>query len=326
VREYAFELALCATREPETEGLLARQLGASCHGTRVLDVVEVEPGPRFEERISLCPGTVPAPVLESDIGPGTARDPRESLDVHPDRLEDIVDAAVNAGYLERERRDGRDLVRATGRYPEDWAGRLRGIENKPDLGRPGDLERQLRTDVSLALVDEVVLATASHVTGAHLNRIPDAVGVWRFDPETGEREVVREPAPLDTDGHGIEPLADHSGRTDIAVVTAAEKRRARRRLAERAFGKGWRPAAGAWPDCARIAVGERAGTGPLPDCPWKGRLVDPASECGPSCDGHDPGTAPAVDPEDARAAATVWDPDAGDRRRQTGLDGFGDPG
>ena len=96
MREYAFELALCATREPETEGLLARQLGASCHGTRVLDVVEVEPGPRFEERISLCPGTVPAPVLESDIGPGTARDPREALDVHPDRLEDVVDAAVDA--------------------------------------------------------------------------------------------------------------------------------------------------------------------------------------------------------------------------------------
>ena len=326
MREYAFELALCAHRESETEGLLARQLGASCHGSRVLDVVEVEPGSRFEERISLCHGTVPAPVLESDVGPGTARDPREALDVHPDRLEDVVEAAVDAGYLERERRDGRTLVRATGRYPAGWAGRLRGIENKPDLGRPGDLERQLRTDVSLALVDEAVLATASHVTGAHLNRIPDAVGVWRFDPETGRREVVREPSPLDADGPGVEPLEDHSGRTDIAVVTPSQKRRARRRLAERAVGKGWRPAAEAWPDCARIVVGERSGTGPLPDCPWKGRLVDPASECGPSCGGHERDTAPAVDPEAARAAATAWDPDAGDRRRQTGLDSFGDSG
>ncbi len=326
MREYAFELALCAHREPQVDGLLARQLGASCHGTRVLDVVELAPGPRFDDRVSLCPGTIPAPVLESDVGPGTARDPREAFDAHPDRLDDVVEAAVTAGYLERERRDGRDLVRATGRYPEGWAGRLRGIENKPDLGRPGDLERQLRTDVSLGLVDEVVLATASHVTGAHLNRIPDAVGVWRFDPETGGREVVREPTPLDADGPGVEPLAEHSGRTDIAVVTAAEKRRARRRLAERAFGKGWRPAAEVWPDCARVTVDERAGVGPLPDCPWKGRLVDPASECGPACGGHERGTAPAVDPEAARAAATAWDPDAGDRRRQTGLDSFGDTG
>jgi hypothetical protein len=321
VREYAFELALCAHYEAETDGLLARQLGASCHGSRVMDVVEVEPGPGFDARISLCPGTIPAPVLESDIGPGTARDPHRALDVHPDRVEGIVDAAVEAGSLERERRNGRDLVRATGRYPDEWVGSLRGIENKPDLGRPGDLERQLRTDVSLALLDEVVLATASHVTGAHLNRIPEAVGVWRFDPSSGEREVVREPTPLEG-GWGVEPLDEHPGRTEVRVVSPAEKRRARRRLAERAFGKGWRPAAEAWPECARIAVGERDGTRPLPDCPWKGRIVDPASECGPACDGFDAAPAPDVAPEAARAEATPWEPDAGERRRQTGLDRF----
>ncbi|MFB6205423.1 MAG: DUF5787 family protein [Haloglomus sp.] len=322
MREYAFELALCAHREAEFEGLLARQLGASCHGSRVMDVVELVPGPRFGERVALCPGPIPAPVLESDIGPGTARDPHRALDVHSDRVEGVVDAAVAAGYLERERREGRELVRATGRYPGDWVGSIRGIENKPDLGRPGDLERQLRTDISLALLDEVVLATASHVTGAHLNRIPSAVGVWEFDPETGEREVVREPTPLATDAAGVEPLDRHPGRTEVRVVSAAAKRRARRRLAERAFGKGWRPDAAAWPDCARIEVGERGGAGPLPDCPWKGRVVDPASECGPACDGHVPGEAPAVDPEAARADATPWDPDAGDRRQQTGLDRF----
>jgi len=323
VREYAFELALCAHYEPETDGLLARQLGASCHGSRVMDVVEVEPGPQFDERVSLCPGTIPVPVLESDIGPGTARDPRRALDVHPDRVEGIVDAAVDAGYLERERRNGRDLVRATGRYPDEWVGSIRGVENKPDLGRPGDLERQLRTDVSLALLDEVVLATASHVTGAHLNRIPEVVGVWRFDPDTGEREVVREPTPLD-DEWGVEPLDEHPGRTEVRVVSAAEKRRARRRLAERAFGKGWRPAPEAWPDCARIEVGERDAVGPLPDCPWKGRIVDPAAECGPACEGFVSGAAPSVDPESARADATAWDPDAGERRRQTGLGRFAD--
>lgn len=326
MREYAFELALCAAREPEREGLLSRQLGTSCHGSRVMDVVELDPGPRFDERVALCSGTVPAPVLESDIAPGTARDPRRALDVHPGRVEGIVAAAVEAGYLERERRDGRALVRATGRYPENWAGRLRGIENKPDLDRPGALERQLRTDVSLGLLDEVVLATASHVTGAHLNRIPDEVGVWRFDPTTGEREVYREPTPLDSDGPGVEPIDERAGRTEIRVVSAAEKRRTRRRLGERVFGKGWRPDANAWPDCARVEAGERAGTGPVPDCAWKGRIVDPASECGPSCEGHEPAEAPAVEPERARAEATPWDPEAGERRRQTGLDRFGGSG
>jgi hypothetical protein len=322
VREYAFELALCAHREPRVEGLLARQLGAAVHGSRVVDVLELEPGPRFDDRVDLCAGTVPAPVLESDIGPGRARDPRRALDVHPDRVDGIVEAGVRAGYLERERRRGRTLVRATGRYPAEWVGRLRAVENKPDLGRPGDLERQLRVDVSLALVDEVVLATASHVTGAHLNRIPEAVGVWRFDPETGERETVREPTPLPADGPGVELLDRHPARAEVRLVDAAAKRRARRRLAERAFGKGWRPAADAWPDCARIAVGDRGGVGPLPDCAWKGRLVAAASECGPDCPGHDPAEAPAVDPEGARADATAWDPDAGDRRRQSGLDRF----
>jgi hypothetical protein len=136
--------------------------------------------------------------------------------------------------------------------------------------------------------------------------------------------VVREPTPLD-DEWGVEPLDEHPGRTEVRVVSAAEKRRARRRLAERAFGKGWRPAPEAWPDCARIAVGERGGTGPVPDCPWKGRIVDPAAECGPACEGFVSGAAPSVDPESARADATAWDPDAGERRRQTGLGRFVDP-
>ena len=321
MREYAFELALCAVRECEHEGLLARQLGASVHGSRIVDVVELAPGPRFDERVGLAAGTIPAPVLESPIGPGTARDPRDARDVHPGRVDGLVERAVDAGYLERERRGGRTLVRATGRYPEHWAGRLRGIENKPDLGRPGDLDRQLRTDASLALLDEVVLATESHVTGAHLNRIPDAVGVWRFDPATGERTVVREPTALD-DAWGVELLDEQPGRTEIRVVEPEAKRRARRRLAEKAYGKGWRPDAAAWPDCARITVGERGGTGPLPDCAWKDRIVDPASECGPDCAGFDPATAPTVDPRAARAAATAWDPDAGGSRRQSGLDRF----
>ena len=317
MREYAFELALCAHREPQVDGLLARQLGASCHGTRVLDVVELAPGPRFDDRVSLCPGTIPAPVLESDVGPGTARDPREALDAHPDRLDDVVEAAVTAGYLERERRDGRPVVRATARYPDDWVGSLTAIENKPDLGTPGDLAAQLRYDAALGLFDEAILATASYVTRAHLNRIPDPVGVWRFDPETGEREVVREPSPLDPDAPGVEIREERSLRTDVSLVGPESLARKRRRIAERAYGKGWRPAP---PGCAH-ATGTADGR---PYCERFDRVVDPGRDCGAGCDAYDPADPPAVDRDRLRDERTAWavEPGGDGPRRQSGLSRF----
>jgi len=86
-----------------------------------------------------------------------------------------------------------------------------------------------------------VLATASYVTRAHLNRIPEAVGVWRFDPDTGEREVVRESTPFEPDAPGVEIREERALQTDVALVDPAAKARKRRRIAERAYGKGWRP-------------------------------------------------------------------------------------
>jgi len=241
VSEYGFELSLCAQLE-RPDRVVARQLGAAVHGRRIVDTVVLEPGPAFDQRAAITDRTIPPALIEADLGPGQARHWREGLpDVHPERARDLIDAGVDAGFLERERRDGRTYVRQTTRYPEGWVGRLVGIENKPDLDRPGDLHAQLRTDVSLALFDAVVLATVDYVTGAHLNRIPGAVGVWRFDPETGGREVVREPDPLDPDASGIELQERHPGRTDVAVATPGQKARVRRALAERAYGKGWRP-------------------------------------------------------------------------------------
>jgi hypothetical protein len=321
VREFAFELALCAHVESERDAIVGRQLGTSCHGTRVMDVVLVEPGPEFDDRAAITPETIPVPAVESDVGPGRARYWKDAFDMHPDRAESVVDRAVDLGFFEHERRGGREYVRQTARYPDDWFDRLVGIENKPDLGRPGDLERQLRLDVSLGLLDEVVLATESYVTGAHLNRIPDEVGVWRFDPATGEREVVREPTPLDPDAAGVDILDSQSGRTDIAVVEADAKTRQRRRVAERAYGKGWRVAD--LPGCVHAASGERFGAGCLPDCEWKGRLVDPASECGADCDGFEPTEPPAVDVRAERDRRQPWraDPD-GTASRQSGLHHF----
>jgi hypothetical protein len=325
VREFAFELSFCAALEAaHPERLVARQLGASVHGKRVIDVALVSPGPAFDERTAITSGTIPPAAIEADVGVGAARHYRKAF---PDRsaawAKGTVEAAVEAGFFETERRKGRLYVRQTARYP-DWFGRLVGVENKPDLGRPGDLELQLRRDVSLALFDEVWLATASHVTGAHLNRIPKEVGVWRFDPETGERRVVREASELDTRGPGVEVLEERPGRTEIRTVSAEEKHRQRVRLAERAYGKGWRVAAESFPACARCEVAERSDRGPLPGCAWKGRLVHPEAECGPDCGGFEASDPPAVDVSGARAANSPWvaDPD-GRVRRQSGLDRWG---
>ena len=315
MREFAFELSLCARLE-RADRLVARQLGTSVHGRRVMDVVCVEPGPDFAERAAITPETVPPAAIESDVGPGRARYWKTAFDGHPDYAAEAVEAAVDCGFFERERRGGREYVRQTTRYPEDWFGELLGIENKPDLDRPGDLETQLLTDVHLALLDRVVLATASHVTGAHLNRIPDAVGVWEFDPESGERAVVREPAPLPVEEPGVEILERGQARTEMRVADAAAKARARRRVAERAYGKGWRPEP---PACARV---DPDGDG-LPYCPWKGRVVDPGRDCGPGCGGHEPAEPPEVDREGLRAARTPWEPDpAGRQRRQSRLDRY----
>ena len=320
--EFAFELALCAHLERATDWVLARQLGGAvaAPGSRVVDVVGVVPGPGFDDRTRITERTIPPAAVESRVGVGEAVAAGRAIDAHPEHAREVVAEAVACGFFAEERRGGKRYVRKATRYPDDWVGELVAIENKPDLGRPGDLERQLRVDASLALFDRVVLATESHVTGAHLNRIPEAVGVWRFRPDTGEREVVREPTPLDTDAGGVELLAEHPGRTDVALVSAAEKARKRRRIAERAYGKGWRTYE--FPACANCTAD---GDG-LPRCGHFERVVDPASDCGESCPGVERGEQ-AADGDDAAAlrdARTPWVRDPpGVVSRQSGLDRFG---
>ncbi|WP_255170593.1 DUF5787 family protein [Natrononativus amylolyticus] len=320
--EFAFELALCAALEERRDGIIARQLGGSVAdpGGRILDVVCVEPGPAFDERRRLTGETIPDAAVRSAVGPGRFRYWKDAFDCHPDRARRATERAVEVGFFESKRRNGREYVRQVARYP-DWYGAITGIENKPDLGRPGDLESQLRTDVSLGLVDEAILATESYVTRAHVNRIPEAVGVWRVHREgeaVTEIEVVREPTTLAVDEPGIEPLAFHPGRTDVAVVSSARKARARRRLAERAYGKGWRTYE--FPDCGAC---EPTAEAALPFCAWKGDIVDAAAECRPACGGYEPAAPADVDLAAERERWTPWlaDPD-GKRRRQSGLERF----
>jgi hypothetical protein len=314
VREFAFEVALCAELECE-DRLVSRQLGAGVHGRRVLDVVAVSPGPGFAERAAITAETIPPAAIEADVGPGRSRFWREAFEGDGEHVEAAMERAVEVGFLERERHNGRTDVRQTTRYPE-WFDDVLAIENKPDLGRPGALERQLRTDVSLALVDRVVLATASHVTGAHHNRIPDAVGIWQFDPDTGERTVLREPERLPVAEPGVELVDERPGRADVRVVEPAEKARARRRLAERAYGKGWRTYE--YPACEQCTPDADG----LPYCAWKGRPIRASEECGVDCDGHAAGS-PTIATDALRAARSAWEPEPeGRAREQVGLDQF----
>ncbi len=318
--EYAFELALCATLE-QSERVVSRQHGGAvvAAGSRIVDICLLEPGPEFDDRAAITDQTIPAPAIEADIGPGEAIPAREAFDIRPDRRADIVERACEVGYLTRERRGGTPLVRATTRYPDDWFGRLVAIENKPDLDRAGDLQSQLRFDDTLGLFDAVVLATESYVTRAHLNRIPDRVGVWRFDPDTGERDVIRQAVPRKPNTRGVEIRDEQPLQTDIAIVSGEAKRRRRRRIAERVYGQGWRPTP---PACSRVHLTEDG----RPFCEAFDRVVDPGSDC-PGCEARRPADPPDNDHRQLRANRTAWRPNpTGTATQQSGLGQFSSDG
>jgi hypothetical protein len=342
VREFGFELSVCAALETATEGLVSRQLGCAVDdpGRRVVDTVLLEPGPDFVERAAITAEEIPDAAIESDVGVGEARYWRRAMDGPLERARRACERAIEIGFFEAEERSGRRMVRQVARYPH-WYDRLVGFEHKPDLAKPGDLAEQLRLDVSLGLLDRVILTTESHVTGAHRHRVPDPVGIWRVDPDRladasapgsdgadGESlgvrtpgvEVIREPEHLPVEEPGIEVRAHHPGHSEIVPVTAAEKARQRRRIAERVYGKGWRTFGVAGCEhCETRSVHSAT----LPHCAWKDRLIDPAAECGEHCAGFEPGTAPPIDTRSERAAATRWRPDPEGRvRRQAGLDRF----
>ncbi|WP_232686637.1 DUF5787 family protein [Halobacterium zhouii] len=354
MREFGFELRLCARLEAggvpglasddgagepgnADAGVVARQLGTSVHaaGGRIVDTVCVLPGPEFETRVALASDAIPLPAIEAEVGVGRFRRVTSVFDDPPERARRLAERGREAGFLELDRQNGQTVVRQTGRYP-DWVGGLVGVENKPDLGRPGDLEWQTRHDASLGVLDYAVVATESHVTRAHLNRLPDAVGVWRVnfenedastsgadDPVDSPIEVIRKPERLDSAGPGLEVLDSKPGRTDVRPVTADAKARQRLRIAERAFGKGWRTYD--LPACTEHESAAEADTETLPFCAYKDRLVDAAAECGPECPGYNPvddEKAPVTDLDAERERNTAWRADAGGRRRQSGLGRF----
>jgi hypothetical protein len=321
VREFGFEVALCTWLERHYSKVVSRQLGASSRGNRVIDIAAIEPGPDFEDRTAISSRTIPDRAIRSSVGVGRWRHWKNAFATDSEWAREACQEAIAIGFFERTRRGGREYVRQTARYPTEWFGSIVGIENKPDLNNPGDLNRQLRIDVSLGLFDRVILATETYVTRAHLNRLPPEVGVWRYDPASETREVIRASTPLDPTEYGVEVLERAPGRTDIEIVPPVRKAHLRRRLAERAYGKGWRTYA--FPSCAQVEARESADTASLPYCRWKDRTVRPATDCGSGCPGHEPADVPDVDLEAERERRTPWvrDPD-GTVQEQAGLDRF----
>ncbi|AWB28144.1 DUF5787 family protein [Halococcoides cellulosivorans] len=323
MREAAFELAVCAHVE-ERDRVLARQIGTGVDTRRIADVIVLDPGPDFETRASITDRAIPPVVIEAFA----ASDPRPAaaVDAHPEHAQRAIEHALDAGALVAERDGRRTTYRLARPYPDDWVDSIVAIENKPDLDRPGDLRAQVRHDVSLGVVDRVVLVTASHVTGAHEHRVPDPVGIWQFDPASGERRVVREALSLDPDDWGLEVLDRDPGAWTIETVDQSAKRRRRIAIAERAYGAGWRPSRSDWPACARCSA-VSVGTATLPDCAWADRIVDPRAECGPDCPGFeaaaDPDVAPSTpDPDRERDNSSAWVRDPPGPYRQVGLDQF----
>lgn len=317
--EYRFELALCAAIEATTDSIIARQLGGgvTAPGGRIFDIVRIEPGTEFPERQAITSEAIPIEAIESPVGPGIARRWPGQLDIHPEHATRIKERAIEIGFFERASAIGPDMVRQTTAYP-DWIGTITAIENKPTLERPGKMLMQLQRDISLGLVDYVILATQSHVTGAHLNRIPAAVGVWRIsiEGETVTRDVLREPTRLESAAWGLEIGSGTPTTRQINPVAPAEKHTARIQLAERAYGKGWRPAL---PGCSAAATARIAGTNSLPYCQWKETIIDPAG-CTSHCPRFDPAPSPDIDLAAERTARTPWDHDPpGVARTQAGL-------
>lgn len=317
--EGAFEVAVCAHLENKRDGIIARQLGGgvSVPSNRVLDTVVIEPGMEFDKRTKLTDSTIPPVAIESSIGPGRASPAMPAFDCHPRRAKRIIDRAVEVGFFERERRGSRTVIRQVDRYP-DWVGSLMGIENKPDLDKPGALQRQLRIDVALGLLDRVVLATESHITAAHEKRFPNPVGIWQVtrndDGVIDNVDVHRVAKPLD--GGGVEVLEEHPGRTDIDIVDDESLAQARRRVAERAYGKGWRPTL--YPSCSSMSPSD---TG-IPYCEYYKSVVDP-NRCGQDCPGYKSSHHPNIAVEEMRDALSGWVADPpGMTRQQSALDRY----
>jgi hypothetical protein len=317
--EFAFELALCSHLETTTEWVISRQLGAAVvhPGRRIIDICGVIPGSSFDTRSMITDERIPERAIAGPAGVGTSVRRSDAIDGSPQTTEAAIEQALAADFFTIEHQNGQEHIRQTTRYPTGWFDQIIGIENKPDLKRPGELTRQLQVDISLGVFDAVILATKTHVTRAHLNRIPDAVGVWQFDPDTADRTIIKQSTKLATGTPGIELGSDQSDHTEIHPVSSEKKARARRRVAERAYGKGWRNYP--LPSCAHAETQPDG----RPYCAEFNCVINPAQSCDTECPAYTHAEPPRCNSDGLRDERSPWHSDPpGVRHRQSGLDRF----
>ncbi len=213
-------------------------------------------------------------------------------------VREAVHRAAGRGIVESRRRGNRIELRRKWVYP-NWVKRIIAIENKPDLDASAAraLAGQIERDVSLALCDEVWVATSrtgNSVEPVLLEDFPVEAGVLVFGKDERGRTdvtVAWHPRTLATDEPGTRILERSDGRKHEAArfeyarpEWKAEKRLA---LAERAYERGWRSYIETMrPDCRHFELNmDRRDV--LPWCAAKGRHQS-AAECSGSCPKFEP--------------------------------------
>ena len=297
--EFTFELLVCRWAElvwppdgsdaaEDSEVIVSRQLGTQ---RRRWDTIVLECDPEglaarqaFGDRTidgELLPVVRHAPAewaYYRDALPNPGYDWRY--------VREAIHRAAARGLIEKRKNGRRIEIRRKRPYP-DWVRRIVAVENKPDLdaSAAAALTDQLTHDVEAALADEVWLATTrtgDRVEPALLSEFPVEVGVLTFDFDADDGAAV---SPGDAAVDWL-PSSLETGSASEAFDTT-EKAQRRRRLAERAYGKGWRAFTDTMrPDCRQFEL-RRAGRGLVPYCAAKGRCQTEA-ECGSRCGSFEP--------------------------------------
>jgi hypothetical protein len=298
--EFAFELRVCAWVERAWGSVsdadawfVARQLGTR---SRRWDTVVVECDPEGL-RARAAFGDV---ALDSDLLHVVQHAPedwtyyRECLP-HPGYpwryVREAIHEAAEKDVVEKRKNGNRIEIRAIAPYP-DWVRRIVAIENKPDLDASAarTLADQVRTDVALALADEVWVATQGDALFA---KMPVQAGILQV--ADGDASVEWRPRALDPDRPGTRVL-DHPGggeydqsAAEFEYVDADWKAEKRLAIAERAYARGWRSFADTMrPDCRSFALArDDHFDAYVPYCRAKDREVS-AAECAWTCDDFAP--------------------------------------
>ncbi|PSQ51582.1 hypothetical protein BRD20_09990 [Halobacteriales archaeon SW_8_65_20] len=303
--EFLFELRVCrwaeqhwpptGDRDLDSSVLVARQLGIR---SRRYDTLVFE----CDTAALDARGVLGEDRLEPDMLHVLTNAPSSYgyyRDVLPDpgyswsHVRETIHDADARGLVDTRRDGNRIEIRRRYRYP-DWVNRVIAIENKPDLSASAAdaLIDQIERDVALGLADEVWVATETtdeEVSPALFERLPVEAGILAVGDEVN---VAWNATALEPEERGTRILDRPDGGSYDQSAARFEyaspdwKRAKRRRIAERAYERGWRSYVETMrPDCRAFEL--RSPDTPLPYCRAKERHVT-AAECRHACESFAP--------------------------------------